>query len=241
MSARPSDERHPDQLPLGVSLGSRASFANFVPGANLEIVSILRQRMDDEAGTVTYLWGREGTGKTHLLEACCADATARARSVAYLPLAHGRLEPQMLAGLGGLRLVCVDDVDAVAGNRTWEEALFTLYNACEQASSSMVLCAGAAPRTPTWVLPDLASRLGAGVVYRLRGLADDERCQALQIRARERGFDIPDEVARFVLQRRRRDLASLFELLELLDHSSLAAKRRITVPFVKSLLDAAGK
>jgi len=229
--------RRPDQLPLGVTLRHRRSFSNFVAGPNAGAVAVLRNLLAAQTGGVVYLWGGRGTGKSHLLEACCGDASMHDRRVAYLPLGDACIEPAMLHGLADIELLCIDDVDSVAGDGAWEEALFHLYNQAEQASSPLVLTASAAPRTPAWRLPDLASRLTAAVVWRLRVLADDERREALQLHARERGFELSDKVLTFVMKRLRRDMVSLFALLDRLDRSSLAAQRRVTVPFVKTLLD----
>jgi DnaA family protein len=230
-------QRPPDQLPLGVSLRHQRSFSNFIAGQNAAAVAGLRDLLTRRAGGVVYLWGGSGSGKSHLLEACCGDASMHGRPVAYLPLGAPRVEPDMLAGLAGIELLCLDDVDRAAGDGAWEEALFHLYNQAEQASCPMVLAASVAPRTPSWRLPDLASRLTAAVVWRLRTLDDHERREALQLHARERGFALSDEVVTFVMKRLRRDMVSLSAFLERLDRSSLAAQRRITVPFVKTLLE----
>lgn len=229
--------RRPDQLPLGVTLANRRSFANFISGPNAGAVAVLRNLLDAGEGGVVYLWGGPGTGKSHLLEACCGDPSVRDRRVAYVPLGDARLQPPMLHGLADIELLCIDDVDAKAGDRAWEEALFHLYNQAELASCPLVLAAGVGPRTPAWKLADLASRLTAGVVWRLRALDDGARREALQVHARERGFALGDEVANYVLKRLRRDMESLFEFLDRLDRSSLAAQRRVTVPFVKAMLE----
>ena len=236
MSSARGTLRRPDQLPLGVTLRRRCTFANFVTGANAGATAVLREALAAAQGVV-YLWGGAGTGKSHLLEACCNDASVRDRRVAYVPLGDAALEPSMLHGLGDTRLLCIDDVDRVAGRLEWEEALFHLYNQAELAPAAMVLTARAAPRTPAWKLPDLASRLAAGVVWRLRALDEDARREALRLHARERGFDLSAEVVAYVMARRRRDMTSLLEFLDRLDRSSLAAQRRITVPFVKTLLE----
>lgn len=236
MNAGRGTLRRPSQLALGVAPRRRCTFANFVPGANAGAIALLRDALIAAQGVV-YLWGGAGTGKSHLLEACCNDGSVRHRRVAYLPLADHALEPCVLEGLGDIELLCIDDVDRVAGERAWEEALFHLYNQAELAAALIVLSARVAPRTPAWKLPDLASRLTAGVVWRLRTLDEGARRDALQLHARERGFDLSDEVVRYVMKRRRRDMMSLLEFLDRLDHSSLAAQRRITVPFVKSLLE----
>ena len=236
MSEALDARRPPDQLPLGVSLRHRRSFSNFIAGQNAAAVAVLRDLLLAHAGGIVYLWGSSGSGKSHLLEACCGDASMHGRPVAYLPLGTDQAQPDMLNGLADIQLLCIDDVDRVAGDRAWEEALFHLYNQAEQAACPMVLAASGAPRAPAWRLPDLASRLSAAVVWRLRALDDAERREALQLHARERGFVLSDEVVTFVMKRLRRDMVSLSAFLERLDRSSLAAQRRITVPFVKGLL-----
>jgi len=232
--------RPPDQLPLGVSLRHRRSFSNFIAGQNTAAVAVLRDLLLAHNGGVVYLWGSSGSGKSHLLEACCGDPSMDGRPVAYLPLGGTQVAPEMLSGLAEIQLLCIDDVDRVAGDGAWEEALFHLYNQAEQLACPIVLAAGAPPRASAWRLPDLASRLSAAVVWRLRALDDAERREALQLHARERGFSLSDEVVTFVMKRLRRDMVSLSAFLERLDRSSLAAQRRITVPFVKGLLEDSG-
>jgi DnaA family protein len=236
----PGARRRPDQLPLGVTLKRQRGFSNFIAGPNAGAVAVLRDLLAGRVRGVVYLWGGRGSGKSHLLEACCGDASLHGRPVAYLPLAGSSVEPDMLNGLADIALLCIDDVDSVAGNGDWEEALFHLYNQAEQASCPMVLTASVAPRTPAWKLPDLASRLTAAVVWRLHALDDSECRAALQLHARERGFELSDEVVTFVMKRLRRDMRSLSTFLGRLDRSSLAAQRRITVPFVKALLEEGG-
>lgn len=236
MNGVPVARRRPNQLPLGVTLRHPRGFSNFIAGPNAGAVAVLRDLLAGRGGVV-YLWGGSGSGKSHLLEACCGDASLHGRPVAYLPLAGSRVEPDMLNGLAGIELLCIDDVDSVAGDGAWEEALFHLYNQAEQASCPMVLTASVAPRTSAWKLPDLASRLTAAVVWRLHALDDTDCRAALQLHARERGFELSDEVVTFVMKRLRRDMLSLSTFLDRLDQSSLAAQRRVTVPFVKALLE----
>ena len=116
MNGVPGARRRPDQLPLGVTLRRQRGFSNFIAGPNAGAVAVLRDLLAGRVRGVVYLWGGSGSGKSHLLEACCGDASLHGRPVAYLPLAGSSVEPDMLNGLADIALLCIDDVDSVAGN-----------------------------------------------------------------------------------------------------------------------------
>lgn len=219
------------QLPLGIVLRETATLDGFVAGANTEVLAALRGL---NAGERLYLHGPPGTGKSHLLQGVCREAPGRA---AYLPLhelaAHS---PDVLAGLDALERVCLDEVDTVAGDRAWEEALVGFLDRL-RARGTTVVVAGPRPADDLGLaLPDLASRLGWGAVYALQPLDDTGKRRLLQQRAAARGLDMPDEVATFLIRRAPRDVPALLGLLDHLDHASLAAQRRLTIPFVKQIL-----
>ena len=223
------------QLPLSIRFRDGTSFAEYVPGRNAEPVQCL-QGAPASPGQSVYLWGAAGTGKTHLLQAACRLAAGRGEAAVYVPLRRrDELAPAMLEGLEALALVCVDDVDAVAGDAAWEAALFHLYNRVRDGGGRVVLAGAAAPRALGLGLPDLATRLAWGLVFQLQPLADEEKAEALRLRARARGMDMPEAVARYLLQRHARDMDALFALLERLDRASLAAQRRLTLPFVREV------
>lgn len=221
------------QLPLGVGLKDDATFANFLAGPNSEAVAVLQA----EAERALYLWGGWGSGRTHLLQAACHACAAAGGAPAYLPLSEFKsLDPAVLEGLEAAPLVTLDDVQAVAGRGDWEAALFDLYNRVREAGGRLVAVADAPPAGLGLALPDLASRLGWGPVYHLQPLDDDQKMAALRARAGRRGLELGEEVVRYLLRRCPRDLHSLFALLERLDHASLAAQRRLTIPFVRDFL-----
>lgn len=220
------------QLPLGLSLKDSATFAGFHPGGNGVLLEALAA---DESPL--YLWGPTGSGKTHLLQAVCHAAAGRGEAPAYLPLAQqATLAPQMLEGLERQAVVAVDDVQCIAGLPDWEEALFHLFNRLREERHRLVVAANCAPAGLGLQLPDLGSRLGWGPVFQLQPLDDAGKRAALQLRARQRGMELPDEVAGYLLRRSPRDMASLFALLQRLDQASLAAQRRLTIPFVRELI-----
>lgn len=225
------------QLPLGVVLRDGASFDNYVSGENDEALSGLRACAEGRENFV-YLWGASGCGKTHLLHALSRQLSHQGETVVYLPLSDAEaLAPQALAGLEDVRLVCLDDLNAIAGKAAWEEAIFHLYNRLREQGNRLVVAADRPPAALGLALPDLQSRMTAGLVYHLRTLDDAQKAAALQLRASRRGIDLPPDVAGFMLRRCPRDMASLFDFLDHLDLAALAAQRRLTIPFVRQMLD----
>lgn len=230
----------PIQLPLGVRLRDDATFANYYPGANAAALGYVERLCEADAGwteSLMYLWGSDGVGRTHLLQAACLRFEQRGEQAVYLPLAevvqHG---PELLDNLEQCELVCLDDLDAIAGNAVWEEALFHLFNRLRDSGRRLLLAAGASPRELLITLPDLKSRLTLALVFQLQTLSDEDKLRALQLRASRRGLHLTDEVGRFILTRGTRSMSALFELLEQLDQASLQAQRKLTIPFLKETL-----
>ena len=231
------------QLILNVRLRDAATFATYHQGPNAEAVSslvALAQRGCNHNGAEgqVYLWGAHATGKSHLLQALCHEFSRQEMNSVYIPLkAFDTSDVAILKDLGGLALVCVDDLDAVIHERGWEMGLFDLVNVSQQAGHALVLASQQNPAHFNGVLPDLTSRLMWGPVFKLQSLDDSGKLAALHAHARQRWISLSDEVARYLLNYYPRDLVSLLEVLDRLDVSSLAAKRRLTVPFIKSVLE----
>jgi len=187
---------------------------------------------------VLYLWGEAGSGKTHLLNACCQAALSAGASHAYLPVSGPAPCAAHIERIAAQSLVCVDDFQGAAGDADWQSALFDLYEGLQArgGAKALVVAADRPPAALNLGLKDLESRLVSGGVFRAARLNDAGNMVALQARARLRGFELPDAALRFILAHYRRDSASLFALLDRIDAASLAERRRITLPFIKSLL-----
>jgi DnaA family protein len=229
----------PIQLSLGVSLRDDATFANFYVAEGNELaVHALREFCADRGERNLLVWGSRGAGLTHLLQACCHHAFEQHQSVQYLPLRDlvGYAPEDVCEGLEKVGLVCLDGIDQICGHRQWEQALFHLCNRLRDAGQRLLIASHTSPPSLPLLLPDLKSRLLGGVVYHLRALNDQEKAVALQLRARSRGMEMSDEVARFILSRAPRDTNDLFNLLDHLDDASLQQQRKLTIPFIKEVL-----
>jgi DnaA family protein len=222
------------QLALPLQLADHAVFASFLDHGNETLVSTLVGLSSGDAGQGCWLWGSPATGKTHLLQAVCDQAGDRS---VYLPLDMlAAAGPEILEGLASRGLVCIDNIDRVAGQDEWEVALFNLFNDLQESDGQLIVSARSAPRECGIVLADLASRMSRLPVFQVRALDEQQRVAALQLRARHRGLELPDDTAAYMLKRSRRDMASLYGLLDKLDLEALRAQRRLTIPFVRDVL-----
>ena len=226
------------QLPLIFNRYEEASYENYYTGNNTEVVAHLQSLVKNPSFTEnTYLFSCQGIGRSHLLQAACHHANQAGMSTIYIPLLQNQLwTPDVLVGLESISLICLDDIQAIAGNVIWEEAIFHLYNREQTAHSRLVVTANALPKAIQVSLPDLVSRLSWGVVYQLQALQDQEKLVMLMMRAARRGMTLSEDVARYILTHCPRHMSILISALDVLDKASLAAKRRLTVPFVKEVL-----
>ena len=225
------------QLALAIQLNDEATFSDFCWGNNALLQQQLQNTLNGDGDHLIYLWGAPGSGKSHLLQACC-QAVSGNQSAIYMPL-HTLNEwgPQVIDGIDDQALIGIDDIDAIAANPAWEEALFHLYNRVRDNEQTTLIITGNLPpaQVPLKLL-DLRSRLSWGLVIQLNELSDHDKISTLKLHAHKRGFELPTSVGQFLLNRCARNMHDLHALLNRLDEASLIAQRKITIPFVKYVL-----
>jgi len=224
------------QLPLALRYPPDQRLETHV-GAPEGVIAQLRAIAAGARVDWVFLAGPAGSGKTHLALSLCAAAEQAGRRAAYLPLqaAAGRLR-EALESLEGHEVIALDGLDAIAGAREDEVALFDFHNRARAAGVTLLYTARAMPDGLALTLPDLRSRLAQCVRIALPALDDAGRAAVLRERAQRRGLVIDDAAIEWLLTHSGRELGGLVALLDRLDRESLAAKRRITVPFLRSVL-----
>ena len=228
------------QLPLQLQPKESCTFNSYFSGSNQLAVDILRDVFSGNGEQQIFLWSGEGLGKSHLLQAACQMASSQQLTASYLPLDQmPGVSPEILEGIECLDLIAIDGLDAVLGDEEWELALFSLINHARESKVCLIFAAEKNPAELSINLPDLRSRLSWGPVLQLKALSDDEKRSALQTRAANRGLELPDNVAAYLLQHYPRDLFLLYQNMDKLDQASLVQQRRLTIPFVKEVLTPA--
>lgn len=235
MSAVQPDASRPEQLVLELARPEPPSFANYLPGANGEVVeALIRMARGLARETGLVVWGAAGAGKSHLLSAAVLACAEHGRRAIFLP-APAALGLHALDDLAECALVAIDAVHMA--DSAAQGSLFTLYNALA-AQGGHLVTASPVPPARMALREDLRTRLGWGLVYEVVPLADETKAAALVAYARQRGFSLAPDVVRYLLLHGRRDMATLLATLAALDRHSLATKRPVTVPMLRAWLQA---
>ncbi len=224
------------QIPLQLMPRRDNRFDNFVSGPNSAVVAALRN-MADEPGSNIFLFGGEGSGKTHLLNALCHETREQRGRAFYLSLK--RVQGNAIASLQGLEkldIVCVDDLHLIAGDQAWEEALFHCFNRIREAKGRLLISSRKRLSALNLDLPDLVSRLAWGLRLPLLPLEDHDKLAAINLHSETLGYGLPEDVQQYLLKHHDRSMAALIQTVESLHMAALTNKRRITVPLAREVL-----
>lgn len=226
-----------EQLPVTFEFNTNQTFDDFFPGGNQEILNHLHNTLAGRGEAYIVLWGETGFGKTHLLQACCAEAQKYGLIVFYFDCAgFSTLTPELFDGLETYELLCLDNIHALCGRQDLEAAFFNFFNRHRDRQHRLILASAQQPKSLAFSLPDLQTRLNWGLSLKLQALSDDDKISALPFKARRMGLEVTPQTAKYLLSRYDRSLSALWSALDKLDKASLANRRKLTVPFLKQVL-----
>jgi DnaA family protein len=222
------------QFPLAFTMPQDSTFSEFISIPANDLLLHELQQLATSDLQFCYLWGGKGTGKTHLLQAL----TNHVEGAIYFPVAQLlTYGPDCLLGLEVHPLIVFDDLQLLAGYFDWEEAFFTFFNLIQKVGGKLCVGSNLLPVDIPWKLQDLRSRLQLAAIFELSALPEKELGILFQRLAVKRGMFIGDEVLSFIMNRSPRSPEELLKILRTLDETSLAEQRRVTIPFVKGVMD----
>ena len=219
------------QIPLPIRLEDYATWRNWISRPETKALEEWLASGESGPGSA-YLWGSSGTGKSHLLQACCELVGQQAR---YVPLADLQRYPpdQVLAGAEGAKLIALDDIDSIEQDLAWQESLFGLYNQCQESDACLLVAATQPPQQLVNMLADLRSRLSSLPVFQLPRVTETHLAELLRLRATAAGMNLSEEVVTYCVMRLPREASAAVAFIEQLDQLSLAQSRAVTIPFIR--------
>jgi DnaA family protein len=229
-----------EQLALPVLQRHDASFDDFLGDANKKCVTLLKQALEQHDETLIYIAGPSGSGKTHLMYAAISYFEAYHQELACYFSMDELVETHdidsLLEGLDSFSLVVLENIDSWLTSNDREQSLFNLFNHFKMTGQQLLLSSKSVPEHLAIVLPDLSSRLKSGLLLTLVSLIDQEKEALLRSLAIQKGLRLEGEVSSYIIKRSGRNLSELVDVLDILDQASLVENRKLTVPFVKKIL-----
>ncbi len=221
------------QLPL--DLGHRPALGreDFLIAPCNEVAVAWVDQWPDWPSHALAFYGPSSCGKTHLAHVWRLESAAVFITIDELLVseAHDLLYDK--------KSCILDDIaDELVTNSELLRKLFHLYNYVKEEGKSMLFTGQEAPARWKVSLPDLASRLSAVPSFEM-GAPDDYLFEALLVKLfYDRQLTISKEVLRFLVLRLDRSFEAARQVVSTLDQASLASQREITIPFIKSVLEA---
>lgn len=213
------------QLPLDLGFRPALGRADFLVAPCNEAAISWLDRWPAWPAPALALYGRAGSGKTHLGEVWRALSGALAVATAALTPAAVPLL------LGPATAALVDDAD-----RADEEALLHLYNLLAERSGHLLLVAREPPARWGIGLADLRSRLLAALAVAVEP-PDDAVLGAVLVKLfADRQLEVGREVIAYLLVQVERSFAAAQQVVAELDTASLAEGRAVTVPLARAVL-----
>ncbi len=197
-------------------LSADYTFDQFVVGPSNRLAHAACRAVCSQPGSLynpLFIHGSSGLGKTHLLQATCAELEQRYPDahVVYVTcetfvndfvraIETGRL-PEFRQRARSLDCLVIDDIQFLAGRESSQEELFHTFNVLYQAGKQIVLSADSPPSQIPTLEERLISRFNWGLVTQIDPPNRETRQAILHKKARLRGCEIPDEVLDLIAQR----------------------------------------
>lgn len=229
----------PQQFTLDIEHPHEQRLANFVPGANGELLEVLKT--SGAAFDGYWIFGAASSGRSHLLRGSCLYADELGMSTSYVGCADFNGDARGLAAALGHaaqfgHVVSIDDVAHIAGQVPLEELLMACYQRVLSEGGRLLITHTRPAAAVEFVTADLASRMRSLQHFQIQPLDDADKAQLLRQRAKNRGYELASSVLDYWLVRGPRDLGALLTDLDVLDRASLAQQQRVTIPLLKQVL-----
>ncbi|UFS69087.1 AAA family ATPase [Geomonas sp. RF6] len=228
------------QLIFDFPVTPRYSFENFVVCDGNKAAYRFAEKLAFGDGTenLLYLYGPQGSGKTHLLTALCGAIDGEYLSFAEKPVwsARGEEGPTLTDTFSEAKALVLDDLHLLPDSQDLRVEIWELFNAFYTSGRKIAISGLTPPKELPHLDGHLTSRLLWGLVAAMDVSSDSSRRMILQKLAKDRQMVLPEEVSEEILLRVRRDVPSLIYALESINRHAIATKRKVGLRLAKEAL-----
>jgi len=233
------------QLIFDFPVKPRFSFENFVVCCGNKTAYQFARKLAVGDGTenLLYIYGPEGSGKTHLLTALCNAVGGKYLSFRDAnELYFGDYPTEGLSRLSDhfadATALILDDLHLLPDNQEVRVELWELFNSFYNSGRKIAIAGLAPPKELPHLDGHLTSRLLWGLVARMDVSDDESRRMILKKLAEDRHMSLPDDVIDQMLLRVRRDIPSLVYALETINRFAISTKRKVGLRLAKESIDS---
>ncbi|GAB3044666.1 chromosomal replication initiator protein DnaA [Stenotrophomonas tumulicola] len=239
-------------VPFAGNMDSHYTFANFVEGRSnqlgLAAAFQAAQKPGDRAHNPLLLYGGTGLGKTHLMFAAgnaMREANPGAKVLylrseqffsAMIRALQEKTMDQFKRQFQQVDALLIDDIQFFAGKDRTQEEFFHTFNALFDGKQQIILTCDRYPREVEGLEARLKSRLAWGLSVAIEPPDFETRAAIVLAKARERGTDIPDDVAFLIAKKMRSNVRDLEGALNTLTARANFTGRAITTEFAQETL-----
>lgn len=242
----------PPAEPFDGHLDNHYTFDNFVEGRSNQLgrAAALQaaQRPGDRAHNPLLLYGGTGLGKTHLMFAAGNAMRSANPACRVLYLRSDQFFSAMMRALQDKAMdafkrqfqqvdaLLIDDIQFFAGKDRTQEEFFHTFNALFDGKQQIILTCDRYPREVEGLEPRLKSRLAWGLSVAIEPPDFETRAQIVLAKARERGAELPEDVAFLLAKKMRSNVRDLEGALNTLAARANFTGRAITPEFAQETL-----
>jgi chromosomal replication initiator protein len=227
-----------------------ASLTSFVVGANNRLAKYSAEMVACNPGKVTPLFvhGPTSVGKTHLLEGIWSAQRKAGRGTTsiylsaeqftsfFLEALRGNGLPVFRRKYRGVNVLILDDLQFLAGKRATQVEMMHTVDTLLREGRQLVFAADRAPAELGDFMPELVTRLTAGMVCRIEPADYNTRLGIVRHLSCQMGIELPEEVQHYVAARLTGHARELSGAICRLQATSEATRRKITVGLAEEAL-----
>ena len=229
----------PDQLSLNIKLDDSVSLDKFIEcDSNIDCLNFLRNTLkEDSISNLFYIWGREGVGKSYIMQALNREFIYLHKRTFDLCLKDKRVSShEILQNLESLDVILIENIDSLPKDEEWETQIFSLINNALTSKIKIYLSSCTVSKDLQISLKDLQSRLSYFTAIEIPEISNEEKLDALSQSSARKGFDLDTKTKEFIINNTSRGLSDLLQFLNDLDAYSLKKKKRVTPSLIRQLL-----
>lgn len=221
-----------NQIPINFSFCNAKTLDNYISGENKHLIKALKEFAKNNHGQLIYLFGEKSTGKSHL----CKAVFDIIEDTKILVNQHN-FETLSDIDLQNINYLILDDFEIILEKGNNEDTLFYYINEFIISKKSLLISSINSTEQITFTKKDLKSRLTSNLIFNIKEISDERKVEVLKNITEDIGWTIEEKVCQYIMYHYRRDLFFLCNVLKSIDENSLALKKKVTIPFVKSIIE----